>query len=158
MDPWIILIVIGIGAAVWLPMRLSRVDPVKAEQLVAQGAGLIDVRSPGEFAAGHLPGARLVPLQQLLSNPKQLGDVQAEWVLYCASGARSALALRALRRAGFRHVHDLGSLGRWPYRAALPPAAVEEPAADQPLGQQTQGEFRGEQADPPEILPSPPLS
>ena len=158
MDPWIILIVIGIGAAVWLPMRLSRVDPLKAEQLVAQGAGLIDVRSPGEFAAGHLPGARLVPLQQLLSNPKQLGDVQAEWVLYCASGARSALALRALRRAGFRHVHDLGSLGRWPFHAALAEEAAEEPAADQPFTQGAQGEFRGEQPDEPENLPQPPLS
>lgn len=158
MDPWIILIVIGIGAAVWLPMRLSRVDPLKAEQLVAQGAGLIDVRSPGEFAAGHLPGARLMPLQQLLSNPKQLGDVQAQWVLYCASGARSALAIRALRRAGFRHVHDLGSLGRWPYRAALAEAAVQEPAAEQPLARETQGEYRGEQPDDSDDLPQPPLS
>lgn len=158
MDPWIILIVIGIGAAVWLPMRLSRVDPLKAEQLVAQGAGLIDVRSPEEFATGHLPGARLMPLQQLLSNPRQLGDLQAEWVLYCASGARSALAMRALRRAGFRHVHDLGSLGRWPYRAALAEAALQEPAEDQSLAGETQGEYRGEQPYDPENLPQPPLS
>jgi rhodanese-related sulfurtransferase len=143
-------------------MRLSRVDPLKAEQLVAQGAGLIDVRSPGEFAAGHLPGARLVPLQQLLSNPKQLGDTQAEWVLYCASGARSALALRALRRAGFRHVHDLGSLGRWPYRPALAEAAAEEPSMEQPLAHESQGEYRSERADQPETLretlPNPPLN
>lgn len=128
MDPWIILIVAAIAAAVWLPMRLSRVDPLKAEQLVGQGAALIDVRSAGEFAAGHLPGARSLPLQQLLSAPRTLGDRDADWVVYCASGARSALAVRALRRAGYRRVHDLGSLARWPRRPA--PAEAAAPAAE----------------------------
>lgn len=125
MDPWILLIIAGIAAAVLLPMRLSRVDPQLASELVASGAQLIDVRSPQEYAVAHLPGARLLPLRQLTAKkPGDLDPNQAV-IVYCASGARSALAARSLRKAGYAKVYDLGSISRWPtaQRQAEPPPA-----------------------------------
>lgn len=62
--------------------------PQDAQTWLAQGARLIDVREPHEFAAGHLPKAKNIPLNQAL--------IEAEgWsgtvVLVCASGARSSM-------------------------------------------------------------------
>ena len=114
MDPWILLIIVAIAAAVLLPMRLSRVDPQRAQQLVASGATLLDVRSAAEYAAVHLPGAQLLPLRQFSTAKLAVLDPTHPVIVYCASGARSALAARSLRRAGYSKVYDLGSISRWP--------------------------------------------
>ncbi len=114
MDPWILLIIAGIAAAVVLPMRLSRVDPRRAQELALGGAVLIDVRSPAEYAAAHLPGALLLPLRQLSGKNLASLDRSQALIVYCTSGARSALAARSLRRAGYSKVFDLGSISRWP--------------------------------------------
>lgn len=87
--------------------RLSR-DEVQAR--VASGAVLVDVRTPGEFAAGHAAGARNLPLQDL---PRRMDELprDREVILYCRSGARSSSALSMLRARGFEKVHDAGALG-----------------------------------------------
>jgi rhodanese-related sulfurtransferase len=63
---------------------------------------VLDVRTPEEFAAGHVPGARNVAHDQL---PGKLAELSAlkdkPVVLYCRSGRRSALAAQTLRAAGF---------------------------------------------------------
>lgn len=135
MDPWILLIIAGIAAAVLLPMRLSRVDPQRARELVDRGAQLIDVRSPQEYAAAHLPGALLVPLRQLTGKKSGSFDPDQALIVYCASGARSALAARSLRRAGYAKVYDLGSISRWPSaeRSAEPPPADRQEAPEATL-------------------------
>jgi phage shock protein E len=93
---------------------LGKVAPAKAKELVAAGAKLVDVRTPGEFAGGHIPGAINVPVGELASRIKDVGDAAKPVVVYCASGMRSAHAKRLLVRAGFRDVHDLGGITRWP--------------------------------------------
>ena len=60
---------------------------------VTRGAKIIDVRSPGEFASGHAPGAVNIPLDQFATQvPKKFRDTKQEFVLCCASGNRSGMA------------------------------------------------------------------
>jgi glyoxylase-like metal-dependent hydrolase (beta-lactamase superfamily II)/rhodanese-related sulfurtransferase len=74
---------------------------------------LVDVRDPGEAAAGALPAARVVPLAQLVDSTDEL-DRRAPVVVYCASGYRSVIAASLLRRLGFSDVSDLiGGYGAW---------------------------------------------
>ena len=92
--------------------QLQSLDP-DARALVAQGATLLDVRSPEEFGGGHIDGAINIPIQELSGRTDELDDKNHEIVVYCQSGARSAMAKRLLDRDGFTSVHDLGGLAQW---------------------------------------------
>ena len=81
-------------------------DNARLRELQAQGAPAIDVRTAGEFEAGHIPGAVHVPLESLTSAVEGW-DLSAPVVLYCATGARSAEAAQVLRSLGFERVYDL---------------------------------------------------
>jgi rhodanese-related sulfurtransferase len=72
----------------------ARLDAAPAESLV-----LIDVRQPQEFAIGHLPGARLIPLGELARRVDEIPK-GAEIVAYCHHGMRSAQAVGLLAMAG----------------------------------------------------------
>ena len=85
----------------------------QARELVQAGARLVDVRTPAEFASGHLPGAINIPVQELGDRLAELQPKDTPVVLYCRSGRRSSSAARTLKSAGFAAVHDLGSMGRW---------------------------------------------
>ncbi len=115
MQDWMWMVAIFVG--VWLVLgRLLRgrlIDGASARSLVGGGARLVDVRSPAEFASGHLPAARNIPLDQLPGRLKELQPADKPVVLYCASGARSGFAARTLRKHGFSNVHNLGSIRRW---------------------------------------------
>jgi rhodanese-related sulfurtransferase len=107
---WILL---GL-AVVWFVLKQrGDVSPAEARKLVGEGARLIDVRSPAEFAAGHLPGAVNVPVERLNARAKELGSKEKPVVVYCASGARSALAARQLKAQGWALVRNLGAMARW---------------------------------------------
>jgi glyoxylase-like metal-dependent hydrolase (beta-lactamase superfamily II)/rhodanese-related sulfurtransferase len=91
----------------------AEVDPsfVTANRHVA----LVDVREPQEFTGdlGHVPGARLVPLASLLDAAADW-DREAEIVLVCRSGGRSAHAATTLAKQGFRHLYNLrGGMVAW---------------------------------------------
>jgi len=89
----------------------TSVGSPEAHQLVSAGATLVDVRTAEEFSSGHIDGARNVPLHDL---PQRLGEIPRDKVVvvYCQSGARSARAAGALRRAGYR-ARDLGPMSAW---------------------------------------------
>ncbi|MBM4344878.1 MAG: rhodanese-like domain-containing protein [Deltaproteobacteria bacterium] len=101
-------------AALWLAMKSGRVAPAEAARLVRDGAVLLDVRSETEFAEGHLPGAVHAPVDVLRARPLAFAEKDQPVVVYCRSGARSALAARALRAAGCKHVFNLGPMAAWP--------------------------------------------
>lgn len=104
---------LAVALSLWVAVtRLGKVSSAKAHELVAGGARLLDVRTEGEFASGHLPGATNVPLDRLSARATDLARDGRPLVVYCASGVRSALARRVLRRAG-AEVHDLGAIRRW---------------------------------------------
>jgi rhodanese-related sulfurtransferase len=111
-----LLLVVAVGAFVlWNVSRVfvGKVSPDKARSLVAAGARLLDVRTPGEHASGHIEGSLNVPVQELADRLAELGDKKRPIVVYCASGIRSASAASLLKRAGFAEVHDLGAMARW---------------------------------------------
>ncbi len=71
--------------------RTAAVDVREARTLQQQGARLIDVREPGEFAAGHATGACNIPLGQLTTRASELADAGTVLVI-CQSGNRSKVA------------------------------------------------------------------
>ncbi len=76
---------------------------------------LLDVRTPEEFAQGHVPGATLVPVQELEARLGELGAYKARGVVtYCEVGGRAGKAAELLRANGFSSVRQLdGSMQRW---------------------------------------------
>lgn len=90
----------------------ARVDGPAARKLVAEGALLLDVRTPSEFGGGHVAGAVNVPVDEL---ERRLAEIPKgrEIVVYCRSGARSARAATVLQQHERGPVHDLGPMGAW---------------------------------------------
>jgi rhodanese-related sulfurtransferase len=79
---------------------------------VPEGAVLVDVREPDEWAAGHAPSARHIPLGQLGARADEIpkdGDVY----VICRSGARSARAVQALSGAGWHALNVDGGMHAW---------------------------------------------
>jgi phage shock protein E len=98
----------------------SRFDVAGALEAVDQGALLIDVRSPEEFAGGHLDNAINIPHGEIVEGLAKLGVAKSTpVVVYCRSGNRSGKALDALTAAGFATVTNAG-----PYEALR--AATEQ--------------------------------
>lgn len=81
---------------------------------------LIDVRTPAEYAAGHVPGARNVPIDTLDPHAADLGT--GEVYVICESGGRSARASATLASAGHPAVNITGGTAAW--RAAGLPVEV----------------------------------
>jgi len=79
----------------------------KLPALAADGAVFVDVRSPGEFAAGNKPGSLNIPLDVLAQQAGRL-DKNKPIVLSCASGARSGAGVGILKGLGFRSVTNAG--------------------------------------------------
>ncbi len=76
---------------------------------------LVDVRTPQEHAGGHIPGSILLPVSEVADRAGTvLKDKEAEILVYCASGARSARAARVLAGMGYTRVTNLGSIRNWP--------------------------------------------
>lgn len=73
---------------------------------------VVDVRTPGEFAQGHIAGARLIPLGQL---GQHLGEIPRGQpvVTVCRSGHRSLMAARQLKRAGVQVTNLSGGMMAW---------------------------------------------
>lgn len=76
-----------------------------------QGASLVDVRSRGEFESDHIPGTCNIPLDELPSRLDELKAMTTPLVLFCYSGARSAMAQQWLLNAGLKEVYNGGGIG-----------------------------------------------
>lgn len=102
-----------VAAMYFFSPRGDTVAP-QAQSLVTAGALLLDVRSPEEFAAGHIEGARNIPVGVLSARLGELGPpATTSVVVYCQSGGRSTKAAGLLRDAGFTSVHNLGPMSAW---------------------------------------------
>ena len=94
--------------------KITAADAIRL--LDAHEAAAVDVREPDEFAVGHIPGAKLLPLGQVLSRAAEvLPDKNAVWLVYCRTGRRSADAVRKLESLGYTRLYDLGGILSWPY-------------------------------------------
>jgi phage shock protein E len=90
------------------------VDGATAQRLVAEGARLVDVRTPEEFAEGHARGAVNIPFDQMGARAAELGAPDTRVVVYCRSGRRSGIAAEKLRELGYRSVWDFQRFDAWP--------------------------------------------
>jgi rhodanese-related sulfurtransferase len=100
----------------------ASVGTLEATRLMNQAGTLVlDVREPDEFAAGHLPRARHIPLKELEARLPEIAKFKDKPVVVtCRTGARSGSACRALKKAGFTQVHNLkGGVPAW-QQANLP--------------------------------------
>lgn len=77
---------------------------------------VIDVRTPDEYAAGHIPGSLLIPFDEIKVKSDQLPqNKNTEIVVYCRSGRRSAIAADTLISLGYAKIYDLGAISSWTY-------------------------------------------
>ncbi len=114
------------AGAVQLTGRTS-ITSQELQQATAEGQKilLLDVRSEGEYAGGHIPDAVLMPLPKVISTPGEVPWQKGQIiVVYCASGYRSVRACAALRQSDFPHVlHLKGDMDGW-LRDGLPVATA----------------------------------
>ena len=91
---------------------VEKVDPDAAVRIIDGGKHIvIDVRTPAEYAAGHVEGAENVDVmaRSFERDVKRL-DKGGEYVLYCQSGNRSASAAKKMAALGYRHLVDAGGI------------------------------------------------
>lgn len=101
-------IALFVGFKFLMGLGVPKVSGADAKKLVGEGALLVDVRSPGEFAAGSAKGAKNIPLPDLQRRLKDFGSKERPVIVCCASGTRSAMAGRQLKKAGYTTVLNLG--------------------------------------------------
>jgi molybdopterin/thiamine biosynthesis adenylyltransferase/rhodanese-related sulfurtransferase len=95
--------------------QIDEVDTATAEQLVADGALLLDVREADEFEQGAVPGSVFIPRGHLEGQVEgRLTDKAAKVVVMCAGGVRSAFAARTLGELGYTDVVSMaGGFNKW---------------------------------------------
>lgn len=127
-DNWMLVALAVVSGAMlawsFIGGRLSGVeqaDTLKATRLFNDDALVLDVREDKEYAAGHIPKAKHIPLGQLGKRIQELEKFKGKPILVtCRSGHRSARACGMLKKAGFETVfNQAGGIIAWE-RANLP--------------------------------------
>lgn len=86
---------------------------VKEYMRTSKPLQIIDVRQPGEYMSGHIPGAKLIPLNELPSRFQEI-DKNTKSVIVCHSGGRSSMACEFLQGQGYSDIHNLlGGMSMW---------------------------------------------
>ncbi|MBQ8087699.1 MAG: rhodanese-like domain-containing protein [Clostridia bacterium] len=77
------------------------------------GALLVDVRTPDEYAAGHIPGSVNVPLENIFAVDQAGATEETPLYLYCLTGTRANRAKLKLEREGYQFVENIGGIEQW---------------------------------------------
>ena len=120
----VLVIAVGVVAIKWytsrsVTPRTSKVKTLTAAEAKAQldadeDIVLVDVRTPEEFAKGHIPGAVCIPNETISAEAELPFGVDVKLFLYCHSGGRSAEAANKLVAMGYTDVTDFGGIIDWP--------------------------------------------
>jgi phage shock protein E len=115
---WTALVVLSLvlGCATYKPYKDITVTELKDRLEKKNDLVILDVRTKEEYEseAGHLPGAILIPIQDLEKRYHQLDSLKSkEIVAYCRSGVRSARASKFLGEKGFKVLNMLGGIKAW---------------------------------------------
>lgn len=115
---------------------VKTLTPAQAQALIAAGGvDIIDVRDPRDWASGHVPGARSLPLDELRGGAgKKLGEGDPTLLFVCARGVRSQTAAQLAEDAGKTAVHSLAG-GMLEWAAAGLPIETAAPAEAPPSAQ-----------------------
>ena len=102
-------------------VEYKKISAAQAKERIDSGDEVIilDVRTEAEFILSHIPNSILLP-NETISNkrPDELPDLDAEILIYCRSGNRSAQAARKLIALGYTNVYDFGGIIDWDYETA----------------------------------------
>lgn len=94
--------------------QVSQVSSHEVAERLEKGEApvIVDVREPDEYAEGHIPGSRLIPLGTL---PERMGEIPSdrEVVVVCRSGGRSTAACQHLQAAGYQVKNLTGGMIGW---------------------------------------------
>lgn len=103
--------------------EVKEVDVNQAEKCIEQGFRVLDVREPGEYTNGTIPGALNIPRGLLEAaadiefegaNPELRDSRDDNWLIFCQTGGRSALATYTLQQMGFKSVVNVhGGFSTW---------------------------------------------
>jgi rhodanese-related sulfurtransferase len=93
-------------------MPVPEIDVNELARRRESGAPIIDVRQPGEYEEAHVPGAVLIPLDELVERVDEVPEVDQVLVI-CRTGARSAKAVEFLNRTGYDSVNVAGGILAW---------------------------------------------
>ena len=108
-----LILVVAVLAAFILLKRAGQISIKDARERLKGGALVIDVRSAGEFASGHLANAINLPVDQIEATlPQRVKDKSRVLLLHCQSGARSGAAKKKLKALGYANAFNLGSYSR----------------------------------------------
>ncbi|MBQ6712974.1 MAG: rhodanese-like domain-containing protein [Selenomonadales bacterium] len=119
-----------LGTLVAVLCTACMANPSGAERITAQEAKarmeknphaiVLDVRTEAEYKSGHIKGAVLLPLDRLEAEAESvLPDKNAEILIYCRSGKRSAEAGEIMSALGYKNIADFGGILLWPYETEV---------------------------------------
>ena len=91
---------------------IPEIDVDELAKRQGDGSFVLDVREPDEYAEVHVPGAVLIPLGELPARQDEIPEGRPLLVI-CATGARSARAVEALRAAGYDASNVVGGTRAW---------------------------------------------
>ena len=81
-----------------------------------EGYVILDVREQEEYDAGHIPGAIVIPHEEITEKAEEvLTDKELLILVYCRSGRRSKIAAEALAELGYTNIKEFGGIIDWPY-------------------------------------------
>ncbi len=78
---------------------------------IDKNASIIDVRTPGEYAGQHVPGAINIPLDELTTRMDEIKDLPKPVVAYCKTGNRSGIAVGMMKQHGIMDAVNGGGIG-----------------------------------------------
>ncbi|KEF39786.1 Rhodanese-related sulfurtransferase [Schinkia azotoformans MEV2011] len=91
----------------------TNVDVNEAEKLIEQGITVVDVRTPQEYEEGHIPDAKLIPLQEIETRLNEFSEDE-QYLIVCRSGNRSAQASEILVQNGMKQIYNMtGGMNEW---------------------------------------------
>lgn len=94
----------------------THIDQETAKEMMKNDDGhvIVDVRSKEEYESGHIPGAIVIPNEDIGSEkPEELPDLDQVILVYCRSGNRSRQASQKLADLGYTNVYDFGGINDW---------------------------------------------
>ena len=97
------------------PSAYQKITADEGQAMMDAGSPtIVDVRTPQEYADGHIPGAINIPVEDIGSaKPAELTDTDADLIVYCRTGVRSKQASDKLVELGYQHVNDMGGIVDW---------------------------------------------
>ena len=106
MQEYLSIIIISIIALLFVYRRFF--NNTNYQELIDNGAVIIDVRSEGEFLTGNIEGSINIPLDKIASTLNKINDKNQTLITCCASGIRSGIAKRILKSKGYHNIYNGG--------------------------------------------------